>query len=174
MQIYTIGHSNHSWESFADLLRRHRIQVLVDVRSNPVSRWAPFASSHALPELLDELGTRYVHLGTSLGGKPADPSYYDRHGRVDYRKLRSSYAFQEGIEELLRLARHEQTAIMCSEEDPVKCHRSLLVGPALDDHGVELLHIRGVGSVQSSEAIADTKAYKLQLQGMLPLEEIPE
>ena len=174
MRIYTIGHSNHTWESFAPLLTKHSIRLLVDVRSSPVSRWAPFASEYALPALLEQVGGRYVHLGSSLGGKPADSSYYDRQGKVDYRKLRSAYAFQEGIEELLRLARREESAILCSEEDPAKCHRSLLLGPALDEHEVELVHIRADGSLQSAEAIADTKAYKRQLQGVLALEDIAE
>ena len=174
MRIYTIGHSNHTWESFAPLLKRYGIRLLVDVRSSPVSRWAPFASEHTLPNLLEGVDGRYLHLGSSLGGKPADSSYYDTQGKVDYRKLRSAYAFQEGIEELMRLARREEMAIMCAEEDPAKCHRSLLLGPALDEYGVDLAHIRADGSLQSGEAIADTKAYKRQLQGVLALEDTSE
>ncbi len=31
--IYTIGHSNHTWERFRYLLNPHGVEVLVDVRS---------------------------------------------------------------------------------------------------------------------------------------------
>ena len=46
--IYTIGHSNHTWESFSRLLVDNEVELLVDVRSNPVSRFAPFANHRVL------------------------------------------------------------------------------------------------------------------------------
>ena len=44
--VYTIGHSAHSYEEFAKLARRPRIEVVVDTRSAPYSRYA-FRSSTA-------------------------------------------------------------------------------------------------------------------------------
>ena len=169
--IFTIGHSNHTWEAFAALLRQHGIQVLVDTRSNPQSRWAPFASAGTLPSLLEGEGIRYVFMGNSLGGKPADPSAYDANGKPDYRKMRATDEFQRGIGELLDLAEGAALALMCAEEDPGKCHRRLLIGPALEQRGVALIHIREDGSVQSSDAVGNRKAYNRQLQGALPFTE---
>ena len=68
--IYTIGHSNLTWGSFGALLRDHAIEILVDTRSNPVSRFAPFSNSRTLPDLLDRDDIEYVYLGGPLGGKP--------------------------------------------------------------------------------------------------------
>ena len=68
------------------------------------------------------------------------------------------------------MAQDSTVALMCAEEDPAKCHRALLIGPALEEHGVDLLHIRAEGSVQSSESLAGKNAYQRQLQGELPLE----
>ena len=148
--IYTVGHSSHTWERFAPLLRQHGIQVLVGVRSNPVSRFAPFANSRRLPPLLDQEGVRHVAMGGSLGGKPSDRSLYDKSGAPDYGKIASTKAFRDGIEELLRLAEGSVVALMCAEEDPVRCHRQLLIGPALAESGVSLRHIRSDGSVQEA------------------------
>ena len=81
-------------------------------------------------------------LGDSLGGKPADGSCYDEKGKPDYRKISSKLFFRRGIEELLELAGDSTAAIMCAEEDPARCHRTLLIGPALERRGVTLRHIR--------------------------------
>jgi hypothetical protein len=41
LAVWTVGHSNHEFEEFARLVLRERIEVLVDVRSFPYSRYAP-------------------------------------------------------------------------------------------------------------------------------------
>ena len=170
-QIFTIGHSNHTWDEVSALLREHRVELLVDARSDPVSRYADFANSRALPRLLGRAGMRYVFMGDSLGGKPSDRSCYDEIGRPDYPEIRSRGFFQEGIEKLLELAKGSTVVLMCAEEDPSKCHRRLLIGPALLEHDVDLLHIRGDGTVTGSEALGSKKAYQKQLQARLPLED---
>ena len=71
--IYTIGHSNHAWEDFSRLLLDNDIELLVDVRSNPVSRFAPFANHRVLPDLLESVGIDYELMGGTLGGKPEKP-----------------------------------------------------------------------------------------------------
>ena len=140
--IYTIGHSNHRWEPFLALLRANDIETLVDVRSRPVSRWAAFANIRALPGLLEREGIRHVFMGDSLGGKPADKELHDDNGAPDYDKMASQPAFQKGIEELIGVAADSRVALMCAEEDPGACHRSLLIGPAIEESGAALVHIR--------------------------------
>ena len=150
LTLYTIGHSNHTWEAFLDLLRQHHVEVLVDVRSNPASRFARFANRRRLPQLLEQAGIRHLWMGESLGGKPADPALHDSDGAPDYEKIRMQPVFADGIEQLARRARTVSVAIMCAEEDPVKCHRTLLIAPALVDRGVSVAHIRKDGSAQQS------------------------
>lgn len=145
MRIYTIGHSNHTWESFAPLLKRHGVRALVDVRSNPVSRWAPFANKRRLPGLLEPEGIAYVYMGDSLGGKPADPSRYDSDGRSDYDEMRLDASFRKSLDALLPLAEETTVVLMCAEENPARCHRRLLLGPALEARGALLRHIRKDG-----------------------------
>lgn len=158
--ILTIGHSNHTWESFVSLLKAQEVEVLVDIRTEPVSKHAPFASSRTLPRLLELEGMRYLFLGDSLGGKPADRSCYDHRGKPDYPKIRSKGFFKAGMEQLIRLAAEARVAIMCAEEDPGKCHRWLLLGPALEQGDV---------AMQDSRELRSKPAYRRQLQGTLPL-----
>ena len=145
--IYTIGHSNHKWDTFHPLLKMHGIELLVDVRSRPVSRFASFANIRILPDLLEDGGMDYLFMGDSLGGKPQDPSLYGDDGKPDYARMARHDGFTAGIAGLISGAGAAKTAIMCSEEDPVRCHRLLLISPALEACGVESLHIRRSGEV---------------------------
>lgn len=165
--IYTIGHSNHEWEAFADLLKRHGIELLVDTRSRPASRYAAFANIPVLPGLLEAEGIDYQFMGGALGGKPADASLYDSKGKPDYRRMRMQDEFQEGIAILAGMAARQRVAILCSEEDPTKCHRRLLIGPALEEQGVKSLHIRADGALNNADSLSGKKAYQRQLQGTL-------
>ena len=133
--IYTIGHSNH--------------ERLVDVRSRPVSRHAPFANKRRLPVLCEEAGIDYVFLGEKLGARPLNKEMYDRGGKPDYGRIGSTPQFAEGIDELIGLSGSLITAIMCAEEDPTNCHRTVLIGPRLTERGVELRHIRKVSRPRS-------------------------
>lgn len=145
--IYTIGHSNHKWETFLPLLQQHGIELLVDVRSRPVSRFAPFANRGRFPALLARENVKYLFMGEALGGRPGDLSLYGEDGKPDYEKMAEDYSVTAGIAELVTVVENSKTAIMCSEEDPAGCHRLLLIAPALEALGVEALHIRKNGEI---------------------------
>jgi uncharacterized protein (DUF488 family) len=162
--IFTIGHSNHTWESFAPLLADNGIELLVDTRTRPVSRYAPFANHRTLPDLLEGVGIDYEFMGGPLGGKPQNPAMYDSAGKPDYHKMRTLDEFQEAVSQLAGMASRRATAILCSEEDPSQCHRLLLLGPALEEEGCRLLHIRGDSQIQSTEQLSVGKKYGQQLQ----------
>ncbi|HEX7038157.1 MAG TPA: DUF488 domain-containing protein [Pseudomonadales bacterium] len=146
--VHTIGHSNHPIERFIELLRRQRITRLVDVRSHPASRWAPQFGKRPLERALGRAGIDYRFLGDALGGRPADPAFYDADGRVDYARRAQAEDFLDGVERLMTLAAEAPTAILCAEEDPARCHRRRLITPALRARGAEVVHIRGDGRVQ--------------------------
>jgi uncharacterized protein (DUF488 family) len=172
--VYTIGHSNHEWDAFATLLAKHDIVLLVDTRTSPVSRYAPWANARTLKAMLGRAGVDYAFMGDSLGGKPSDGSCYRPDGRPDYREIRTRGFFSEGIEALLELVEGRTVALMCAEEDPSKCHRRLLIEPALLDLGVDVRHIRGDGTVATPSTLGSKKAYQEQLQGTFPMEDIDE
>ena len=165
--IYTIGHSVHDWDTFLGLLTLHGVDVVVDTRSAPVSRRAAFANKRTMPALLEQEDISYVFLGDALGGKPSDDDLYGKDGKPDYRKMRSLESFRAGVDAVLELAEEHTIALMCSEEDPSKCHRHLLIEPAMIERGVGLMHIRGDGSMQHSDALSNTKAFARQSQTML-------
>jgi uncharacterized protein (DUF488 family) len=147
--IFTIGHSNHSAEKFVGLLKQHGIEVVADVRSQPYSRHAPHFNAKDIEAILWDNGIRRLFLGFELGGRPTAEAFYDADGRVDYARIERSRSFLDGIKQLESSIRDHKTALLCSEEDPVGCHRRLLVGHVLGERGIVVRHIRGDGSVQT-------------------------
>ena len=142
--IYTIGHSNHPQDAFPALLREHGIELVVDVRSSPYSRYVPQANRETLARTLALAHIAYRWMGDRLGGKP--------EGDVaDYSELRASPSFQKGIADLLGLAQQKRTAIMCAEGDHRQCHRYKLITPVLLESGMTVLHIQPDGSVVDEE-----------------------
>ena len=147
VQLCSIGHSDHSIPAFTDLLRLHGIEVVVDVRSQPYSQWAPQFNRENLARDLQAASIRYVFMGDALGGRPAAREFYDAGAEhPDYERLAQSAGFQSACDSLLALARVQRVAFMCSEGDYHKCHRALLITPALLDRGARVFHIRPDGT----------------------------
>ncbi len=165
IKLFTIGHSNHEIEKFISLLRNNHIEVLVDVRTSPYSRHHPQFNKDSLEKDLAHSGILYIYEGKDLGGRPSDPTCYknqrlpdqgaDYLHEVNYKEVMKRPWFQGGIQRLLKIAETQTTAILCSEEDPAKCHRHHLIAKYLmSEHPqVEVYHIRGDGNIHSAEQI---------------------
>ena len=149
-QIFTIGHSNHSLEEFVALLQRHRVTALADVRSTPFSRFSPQFNKEDLEQAIKTHGIKYVFLGRELGARPEDQSCYE-NGQVQYGRLKDTATFKEGIERVIQGAKRHTIALMCSEKDPLRCHRFLLVAHALVKLDISIAHILATGDLESHE-----------------------
>ena len=145
--LYTIGHSDHTVEEFIGLLKRHHITLVVDVRSQPYSRWVHQFNRELLVRDLQDANLDYHFMGDSLGGRPDDAGLYEPgEERPDYQRLEQTPAYQAGIECLLELAQGERVAVMCSEGDHHHCHRHLLLAQTLLERDVRVLHIQPDGT----------------------------
>ena len=154
LSIYTIGHSDHATVDFVALLRQHRISLVVDVRSQPYSRWAPQFNRETLEQDLTEAGIGYRFMGDALGGRSSDPDLYVA-GSLNYGRLEHTDAYREGIDRLIDLAGAECVAIMCGEGDYGQCHRHLLIGQTLLKRGIEVLHINPDGQIVIAELMPE-------------------
>jgi uncharacterized protein (DUF488 family) len=146
--VYTIGHSNHPIERFLDLLARHEIAGIADVRSHPYSRFSPQFSLKRLSASLEAAGIAYLFFGRELGARSDDPATVV-DGRVDYDRLARTQRFQDGLGRVADTAANARIALMCAERDPFECHRAILVCPALAARGIESQHIREDGRLES-------------------------
>ena len=144
--IVTVGHSNHSIDTFLALLEGAGVTALADVRSTPWSRRWPQYRKTELKLALEEAGIAYVWLGDALGGKPGDPALWT-DGRPDRAKIAASPDFAAGIDRLIDGSARFQIAIMCAEKDPRQCHRTNLVTPALIAREIEVRHLLADGTI---------------------------
>jgi len=149
--VFTIGHSTLDLDVFLGMLRDQRVELLIDVRSRPQSGRFPQFSQPGFQEALEASGVAYLFMGEELGGRPDDPDVYMRDGVVDYRRRRKSYAFRSGIERVLAEAESRSVALLCAEEDPLECHRFLMICPELVAAGVSPIHIRKGSKLDSQE-----------------------
>lgn len=152
--IFTVGHSTQPVESFTELLTRHEISAIADVRSQPYSRMNPQFNREVLRGALKAASISYVFLGRELGARTDDQSCYVG-GKVQYDLLAQTEPFQEGLKRVLQGSSKHRIAMMCAEKDPLTCHRTILVCRHLVARGAQVHHILQNGRLEShSEAMA--------------------
>ncbi|MHB8846448.1 MAG: DUF488 domain-containing protein [Nitrospirota bacterium] len=143
-QILTIGHSNHPFEAFLEMLKAHDVRLVADVRTIPKSRHNPQFNSDILGPALKAEGIGYLHL-PALGGlrhrsKDSVNSGWKNDSFRGFADYMQTEGFTAGIEELIAIGQEQRTAVMCAEALPWRCHRSL-IADALLVRGITVLHI---------------------------------
>ena len=145
--VFTIGHSNHALDSFIALMHQYHVTALADVRSAPYSRFNPQFNRESLADSLKRCGIEYVYLGHELGGRSDDPTCYE-DGRVRYDRVAETDSFRHGLNRVVHGVVNHHIVLLCAEREPLECHRTLLVAPALDERGVEVVHIHADGRLE--------------------------
>ena len=153
LRLYTVGHSSQSLEEFLTLLQRHGINCVVDVRSVPASKYAPQFNEESIKAFLKLHGIQYLPFGNEFGARRTD--CINDEGQVDFEVAVTTPLFQQGVKRLMKgLERGFCIALMCSEADPLECHRFSLVSRYFHNQGIEVLHI-----------LKDAKSDKKVIQG---------
>jgi uncharacterized protein (DUF488 family) len=155
VSLFTIGHSNLELPDFLAVLTSHGVEVLCDVRSRPGSFRHPQFNREPLEACLASAKIRYEFLGETLGGRPSDPRVYRSDGIVDYEQRRKAADFCAAVDAALEISRASSIALMCAEEDPLQCHRFLMICPALVERGATPIHIRRGGLLESQRDAED-------------------
>lgn len=158
IDIYTLGHSRHSIQAFIALLHQHGIQRVVDVRGQPYSRRNPQFNRERLAICLSVERIDYTWSGEHLSGRPRGARFYGPRGEVPWSELMAEPKLQAALDTLVTDARCRRLALVCAEEDPVRCHRRFLLTPPLSRRGIEVLHIRGDGRIEPESALIETEA----------------
>ena len=146
--VFMIGHSSHPLEVFLDLLARHRVSVLADVRSAPYSRFNPHFNRESVAGALKAREIEYMYFG-----------------RVCYDRVARTRDFGRGLLNVTNTAKNHRVALMCAEKEPLDCHRTLLIAQALAGQGVSVQHILADGTLEDH---ADTMSRLLQQQDLRP------
>jgi len=159
--LYTIGHSTRSLDDLIDALRAHGVQILVDIRSYPMSHRLPHFNRGSLEKTVPKAGIRYVWI-KELGGRRSkirddSPNVALRSPSFrNYADYMLTEEFQRGIADLVKLAEKSRTGYMCAERVYFRCHR-MLVSDWLVAHGHEVLHIDGIGPVKPHQLLSEAR-----------------
>lgn len=150
--IFTLGHYNYDIDIFVSILADYDISTVVDVRSYPFSKRNIQYRKDTMSYLLHNRGIKYVFLGDKLGGMSEDESLFTE-GILDYKKVTSTEKFKSGIDILSNVASSCIVSIVCTEQDPLRCHRFGMISPVLRDLGFQVNHILGKGHVKTQDEL---------------------
>jgi uncharacterized protein (DUF488 family) len=167
-EIFSLGHSNLPFERFARLLMDKNVSAVADVRSSPFSRHAPWFSQREFKSGLRIHRIAYSFFGDELGGRPKASELF-RGGIADYEEMAKTDAFRHGIARLLEGSERHRIAMICSERDPLHCHRCLLVGRQLKVQGIVTSHLHSDGKEETQDEVEERllREENLALEDML-------
>lgn len=154
MRIFTIGHSNRSFEQFVSLLKEFKVCLLADIRRYPSSQKFPHFNREVFCKLLEAENIEYLWL-EALGGRrhtgKNDKSVnigLKTPGFRNYADYMATDEFILAAQQLLSAAAGARTAVMCAEKFYWKCHRRLLAD-YLVAQGIEVVNILGPGKLSA-------------------------
>ena len=141
-KIFTIGHSTDSIDFFFCLLMNNGVDTVVDVRSVPYSRYASQFNKDSLSVFLKNKNINYIPMGNQLGARYEDKELLFADGKVDFSKVVKTKLFQSGIMRIEKgIEKGFKIALMCSEKNPLECHRFSLISHYLHEKKYAISHI---------------------------------
>lgn len=154
--IFTIGYGNRDVFDFLKILKKHKIQFLIDVRSSPFSKMNPNFNKETIQSLSLKHNIKYAFLGETLGGLPHGEEHYLDSGKVNYNSLKKEEGFIKSVYRLIdAYEKGFSVVLMCSEMKPEECHRSKLIAEAIleSNKDLKILHIDEKNVVKSHSEI---------------------
>ena len=148
MELYTVGHSTQSQEDFIEMLMAYNINCIIDVRSMPYSRHASQFNQDILKTLLNKNNILYAHFGKEFGARRSDclTTIQSKDGtyakQVNFKLGAQTPDFKEGINRLDKaLSQNRIISLMCTESNPLDCHRFSFISKYLINNGYNVKHI---------------------------------
>ncbi|SNS97977.1 Protein of unknown function, DUF488 [Anaerovirgula multivorans] len=142
MDIFTIGHSNYSIDRLLDMLKLYNINCIVDIRGTPYSKYNVQYNKETISQILTDNGYIYIYMGKEFAVQRVDKSLYTGEGYADFEKVIYDKDFLKGIERLkVGCNKGFRIALMGAKQDPMNCHRCILLGRELREQGFNVKHI---------------------------------
>ncbi len=151
--IYTIGYSAFNLEKFISVLKKYRVNSLIDVRSNPTSSFYEDFNKNNLEQVLKNNGILYRNYKNEFGARQDNPILHKK-GFLDFEEFAKTEIFQSGVRKIEAGIRLNYTfAFMCAEKDPSTCHRNIMVAKEFHKLGYTIKNILEDESFETQESI---------------------
>lgn len=139
--VFTIGYSGFQINNFISALKDKDVSLVIDVRSLPYSQYYSDYNKEILSKTLSNSGIYYRNYVSEFGARQEERQYYPM-GYLDFEMFSKSKSFLSGVEKLKKSMQQDYTfALMCSEKDPMMCHRTILVARAFHILGYKVVHL---------------------------------
>jgi uncharacterized protein (DUF488 family) len=156
MDIYTLGHSNYTIEKLIDMLKKYNINCVVDIRGTPYSKYNVQFDKEIIRYTLTKAGFIYIYMAKEFAAKRINKESYNEEGYSDFELVVNEKDFLDGIERLKNgCNKGYRIALLGAMQEPIRCHRSILVGRALIKYGFNVKHILDDYSIASQDDIED-------------------
>jgi uncharacterized protein (DUF488 family) len=140
--VYTVGHSTHQLDFFLELVKSVEINCIVDVRSVPASAYNPQYNQESFKNFLKFNHITYLHFAEEFGARQGDYDLLNNESILDFEKVRKTRIFNCGLERIWQgVNKGFRIALMCSESEPLDCHRFSMVSIGLENDGFDVMHI---------------------------------
>ncbi len=144
VRLFTIGYEKAAPAAFFDELKRHRVDMIADLRAVTASR-RPGFSKRQLSAGLAEIGIGYVHyagLGTPAEGREAARSGHPGTMYAIYEKHLKTPSAREDMDALLAAVRGgKRICLLCYERDVHHCHRRRVAELVCEATGSHVEHL---------------------------------
>lgn len=179
MEIFTIGHSNYEVDRLLSMLRQYNINCVVDIRGTPYSKYNLQYNKEVIQKTLNNEGFIYIYMAKELAAKRANKISYNKEGYSDFEKVIYEEDFIKGIDRLKNgCEKGFRIALLGAMQDPIRCHRAILVGRALRNSGFDVKHILHDYSIGTQEDIEKSllqkyfkDGYQINLESLKPISE---
>lgn len=154
--LFTIGYTGFSLPVFIQELKKHDINVVIDVRSSAFSERYPEYNKPSLESALHKSGIYYRNYEREFGARQKNKAFYSPDGYLDFDIFSKSQQFQEGVEKMVdSIEKGFRIVFMCAEKEPVQCHRAILVARAFDKLGFSVIHLMPNGITKCQKEIEE-------------------
>ena len=156
MEIYAIGHSNYPFEKLIDMIRKYNINCVVDIRQTPYSKYNVQYNKEALSYNLKKEGFIYIYMGKEFGATRQSKESYTERGYADFEKAVKEDIFKEGVERLKKgCSMGYKIVLLGAMQEPIRCHRSIMVGRQLSKEGFDVKYIMHEGHIETQDDIEE-------------------
>lgn len=156
MEIYTIGHSNYSFEKLIDMLKKYNINCVVDIRAIPYSKYNTQYNKEVFEKSLRNKGFIYIYMADEFGAKRQNKENYNKEGYADFKKVINEESFKSGINRLKNgCNKGYRIVLLGAMQEPIRCPRAILLGRELIKAGFDVKHIMHEGCIKNQEQLEE-------------------
>ena len=156
MEVFAIGHSNYPYEKFIEIIKNYNINCIVDIRKTPYSKYNVQYNKETFRDRLKKDGYIYVYMGDEFGVKRDSKESYNSEGYADFEKVVNEEIFLNGVKRLKKgINMGYNIVLLGAMQEPIRCHRSILVGRFLNKEGIKVKYILNDGNLANQDDIEE-------------------